>query len=96
MLIPSPNRHMNEVEEAKYILHGHGYWDIRGRRKGFFIRRVYKPSYLEPKNDSWIRFKVGPGDLVIIPPGMFHRFTVDEEINLTSMRLFLVSRSYYQ
>ncbi|KAL4065660.1 ARD/ARD' family-domain-containing protein [Scleroderma yunnanense] len=64
--------HMHEFEESRYILTGHGYWDIR-----------------EHSTETWIRFKVGPGDLVILPPGMFHRFTLDEKSDLTSMRVFM-------
>ncbi|KAL4078059.1 1,2-dihydroxy-3-keto-5-methylthiopentene dioxygenase [Scleroderma citrinum] len=43
----------------------------------------------EHPTETWIRFKVGPGDLVILPPGMFHRFTLDEKSDLSSMRMFL-------
>ncbi|KAI6011775.1 1,2-dihydroxy-3-keto-5-methylthiopentene dioxygenase [Pisolithus marmoratus] len=68
--------HMHEFEEARYILTGHGYWDIR-----------------EHPTETWIRFKVGPGDLVILPPGMFHRFTLDEKTDLSSMRMFLETPS---
>ncbi|KIM65513.1 hypothetical protein SCLCIDRAFT_8189 [Scleroderma citrinum Foug A] len=64
--------HMHEFEESRYILTGHGYWDIR-----------------EHPTERWIRFKVGPGDLIILPPGMFHRFTLDEKSDLSSMRMFL-------
>ncbi|KAL4071700.1 hypothetical protein V8B97DRAFT_1870831, partial [Scleroderma yunnanense] len=68
-------------EETRYILHGHEYWDIRGERKNFFAGPPTQPG-----------IKVGPGVLVILPPGMFHKFTIDES-DLRSMRLFLVSHS---
>ena len=89
-------RHMHEFEESRYILTGHGFWDIRGKSKEqaphlpvlFLLGLI-----IEYPTEHWIRFKVGPGDLIILPPGMFHRFTLDEKSDLSSMRMFLVSRS---
>lgn len=68
--------HMHEFEEARYILTGHAYWDIR-----------------EHPTEVWVRFKVGPGDLVILPPGMFHCFTLDEKTDLSAMSMFLETPS---
>lgn len=88
-------RHMHEFEESRYILTGHGYWDIRGKSKEQVPHLLYLslPEVVpEHPTERWIRFKVGPGDLIILPPGMFHRFTLDEKSDLSSMRMFLVSR----
>ena len=39
-------------------------------------------------NDEWIRIKVERGDFIIIPAGSYHRFTIDEHMNIQALRLF--------
>lgn len=41
------------------------------------------------KEDRWVRVHIKKGDLMTLPEGIYHRFTVDETDNIHAMRLFV-------
>ncbi|KAG5641597.1 1,2-dihydroxy-3-keto-5-methylthiopentene dioxygenase 1 [Asterophora parasitica] len=79
---------LGEDEEIRYILGGSGFFDVRGTPASLTALELTLSVYEETPTDAWIRIGVEPGDLLVIPEGIYHRFTLDEANNIKALRLF--------
>lgn len=91
---------MHEDEEIRYVLSGSGFFDVRGE---FAARLRQQDSSIllwtinaEHATERWIRVHLTPGDLLVLPAGIYHRFTLDEKNAVKALRLFKACHQYMQ
>lgn len=51
---------------------------------------LYAELHADHPGDAWIRVHLLKGDLIVLPAGVYHRFTLDESGAVKAMRLFKV------
>lgn len=83
--------HIHYDEEIRYCVDGTGYFDVRGFNDEWIRVSVEVITDEGTKNYRFksIYFVMKAGDLIILPEGIYHRFTCDAKNYIKAMRLFV-------
>jgi len=73
--------HLHEDEEIRFFLDGSGFFDVRG-----VPNKKIEEAALE--DERWVRIECQKGDMIVLPPGIYHRFNPDNKMFFSVMRLF--------
>lgn len=84
VLTVTPGKLPNFEENTKkfFMEHLHDHEEIR------FILDGVGYEDVRDFDGQWIRIEIKKGDLIVLPPGMYHRFTLDENLYLKALLLY--------
>lgn len=84
VLTVTPGKLPNFEENTKkfFMEHLHDHEEIR------FILDGVGYEDVRDFDGQWIRIEIKKGDLIVLPPGMYHRFTLDEDLYLKALLLY--------
>ena len=71
--------HTHSDEEVRYVTSGGGYFDVR----------LDRSCGADAPAGSWVRVAARPGVMLVLPAGVYHRFTLDDGERIEATRLFV-------
>ena len=72
--------HIHDDEEIRLCVEGSGYFDVRyQKQKKRKRKKNHSLSLFRNGDDKWVRIELGAGDMIILPAGIYHRFTLDSK-----------------